>query len=486
MKNKQRLAEQVIKALLEFSAFALPERVVAPKLGELTHAGFTPRKAELTIDGFVIDARVFRPKRGEKPAHVFREVGRIIGKPDELELYPCAMKKEQIIFCTWRNGSVTIDDKEAALFESESKNAKDRAALAAYTRLLEKFSRLAGGVKVRYLTDGGGIQAPSPDTQGAITVFSQANPPGDITDSRYIAYAFGHKLDGGVGMAHWSVGPTRGRGTVLQDEKGTELVQVLGSNFYFLIPTITIFNPKTSETIFSRMLALAWNEYRKHAKRGLKCGNQRSVGEKRFVRVASEWVGKWPAELRRALVDSEKKILFAQETLVVLLRAKVETEAMVRLFSSTPYVRGILRRLPKDFRKLRALPEVRRVALVDDGIQVETAPVEIEHGGDFYALGSFMIRVNAAGVVTVWNEAPTHPKGIPHPHLTKDSSACFGNATEAILKHASQYRFYDCIMLVLRWLKYGYAPKLALVKIEEWPVTFAVPATGALPPVQEE
>jgi hypothetical protein len=254
---------------------------------------------------------------------------------------------------------------------------------------------------------------------------------------------------------------------VLKDEKGTELVQVLGSNFYFLIPLTDTFNAKTSEQIFSCLLARAWDEYRERSKRP--SNSTQNIGEAKFRQAVNTWVEAWPAALRGEIAKVEDLIRAHQEILAMNYRSKRELEVVLDGYMSAPYVKEIRTRLPADFRKIKELPEVARVGIVHEGLHVETVPIDIEHDGKRYTLGAFVLRINARGGVTVWSEAPTHPKGIPHPHISKNGVACFGNATDAITKHAAQFRFYDCVLLVVLWLTRGYTPALALVKIEEWP-----------------
>ena len=180
-----------------------------------------------------------------------------------------------------------------------------------------------------------------------------------------------------------------------------------------------------------------------------------------------------PRSLGRSLSSIEKSIADAQQKLTDLYRQRKDLEALVLSFQSTPFVQSTLHRLESDFQKMESEPDVAWITIVDKGIHVKTQPIEIEHEGARYMVGAFVIRVSEDGHVSVWSEQPAHPKGIPHPHIAKDGGPCLGNASDVIARAAGEHRYYDTVKLVLRWLKDGYTPELASVKIEEWPVVAA-------------
>lgn len=459
---------QALAALSEKEVFALPEAIVAPKLAELRNAGIAPRKAELSVEPYKLDCRIFAERRGETMKRLLSRVLNIIGKPrkdDTVEIHPVLYKKSPVLLYAWRQGEVQIGSDKPD--DRDEDSGRDIAAERSYGELLRQFSRLAGGISIFFHRNTPEAAAPYPDKRGHIHVFTNRYPPGEAAPNRYVSRAFGFRLDGDFGLEHLSPCPTRGRGVVLKDEKGTELVQVLGADFYFLIPLMSTFNAKTSEQIFSRLLALAWDEYRERSKRPMR--PQRSISAGEFRREVIVWLERLPAKIRTDIAGYEKEIRRYQEALAITYRNKLEFEAVLALLTPASYAKEIRKRLPADFWLIKKLPQVARVGIVHEGLHVETVPIEIEHAGKRYDLGSFVVRVNAKGMVTVWSEAPTHPNGIPHPHISKDGVACFGNATDAITKHAAQFRFYDCVSLVLRWLTQGYTPALALWKIEEWP-----------------
>jgi len=337
-----------------------------------------------------------------------------------------------------------------------------RRALAAYEPLLCRFSALTG-LLPHFYCDGDDTRAPRPNVLGEAHIFTCAHPPGECR-TRYFSSA------GGIPVAengNQVVGyePTAGRGITLGDESGT-LVQVIGSNIYLLLPTLSYFDPQTSSRLFEYLLTLGWEGYRRYQ---LRPPSASPAKRKDFIASARQWVEAGKEDLIKSLAGIDAAIEQAQKDMAGLLRSKRELNDYIRTHDQLPFVQEAVARLPGDYRRIKRDPNVAMIAVLKDGIHVDTWPLHVEHEGRRYAIGSFTIRIGRRGAVSVWCETPLHPKGIPHPHIAKDGGPCFGNATSAILQAGAEHRYYDAVTLVLRWLKDGYSPQLASVKIEEWP-----------------
>jgi len=240
---------------------------------------------------------------------------------------------------------------------------------------------------------------------------------------------------------------------------------------------VSNFDPLTSPRIFEYLLVLGWEGCRRHQFHPPEADHP--ARRKDFLACTQGWLETGRDLMARDLAKVDANIEQAQRWLAELLRSKRELEEHICAYDLTPFVQVTLKRLPRDYRLIKADPDVAMIAVVSDGLHIETRPLHVEHEGRRYAVGSFTIRIGRKGTVNVWCETPLHPKGVPHPHIAKDGGPCFGNATNAILRAGADHRYHDAVTLVLRWLKQGYAPQLASVKIEEWPLAGPFPDGNA-------
>ncbi len=374
-----------------------------------------------------------------------------------------------------RKGTVTFADEDR-----ENKDQDDmvrrETACNAYRPSLMLLSRLVGA-EIVFHHGGGHVRDPYADDGKTIHVFSNGGPPGDF-GTEYVAVAFGVSVNQD-NLAVLRRTASKGRGTVLKD-KETAVAQVLGANFYFLLPMVSSFHKSSSPLIFQRTLALSWNERYRQLKEGVDAAP--AATRDAFVKASEEWITSVGGGLKKTIVKNDGTIQTLQKQLADALRFRRELEAQLSSFNDAPFVKEALERAPRDFAAIRRIPEVRRVSLVENGVHVETKLIHAEYGGKRYALGRYVIRISSVGGVSVWCEETKHPRRVPHPHIHLDGNACFGNAVEAIAKNAAYHRYFDTVTLVIRWLAKGYTPILANVKIEEWPeaaVGTPAPATVA-------
>lgn len=386
------------------------------------------------------------------------------GKAEDFIVYPVIAAGGGLrilpLICP-KSADVKVFDKEDPFDTAESRNLR-YTAIAEYRPLLEMLARISGR-KIVFHAEGGAIRPPYP-ADGAIHIMTNAMPPGAIS-VRYANLAFGMKI-GEDGLSYLANGPTKGRGVVLTDEYKEPLVQVLGDNWYLLIPTLSHYNT-TSVRIFERLLGLAWNAMRE-GKTAI--APPEALTKRAFTQAASAWTTDMDKVFDDTLRTNDDRIQKLQKELAEAIRTRKEWLNLKETYSKGPFIKETCKRLPKDFAAIAGQPEVARLSIVDDGLHVETKPLVAEHGGKRYALGAFVIRVGRRGSVSVWSENPTHPKGIPHPHIAKDGGPCYGNASDAIVQAAGEMRLADAVRYVLRWLTEGYTEKLAAVKIEEWPL----------------
>src|SRR5687768_9099652 len=453
----------------ESSGFLVPSTYAEPKIAELKAAGIATKTVTCAASSHAFEAVRVSLKGDQPMAELNTALQLIFGTDDRarFETMLCVAGKSFHPLVVPAAAKVEIHDKRDEL-ETEKEFKLRRIALAEYDKMLRTLARLSG-LEVHFHAEGSGVRPPYKDVPGVVHIITNAQPPGQIS-ARYLGLAFGMKVHE-EGLSVLANGPTKGRGTVVKDQFGEALVQVLGNTWYLLMPTLSHFNWQTSCLIFDRLLALAWKGSREAG--GTKA--PKPATRKAFVDETVKWTAELPVLIAADIVNLERKIEEAQRHIAEYTRSKKESLAMLETFSKSTFIKEVHGRLPKDFAAIMRDPNVARLTIVDDGFHVETAPLEILHDGKRYAMGAFTIRVSKRGSISVWSEAPTHKDGIPHPHIAKDGGPCFGNATRAIAEAGGEQRYADAVRYVFRWLTEGYTHALAAVKIDEWPYVGETP-----------
>ena len=335
-------------------------------------------------------------------------------------------------------------------------------ACAAYADPLRRLAQVTGR-SVTFHHGNPGAQLPHPDRDG-IHIYTNSYPVGLNKYSRAIATAFGLNIaeDGKEVTAKF---PTLGRGVVMKDEDGQDMVQVVDNNWYLLLPTISCFNEETSLEIFERLLAF-----------GLMAEVQSARSPRQVKRKA--YMTGMKASLDHRVAHFDGKMREAVDNIENLQRALLVEEQKLReiIVMRDAWRRAAAREFRqisrgREFERLAAHPQIERFYLIDDGfLQICTKPIVIEHEGKRYAMGEFVITLNGWQEVGMHCESSPHPRGVQHVHIGVSGNPCFGNAGVAINKALADFRIADAVCYMLTWLTQGYTPELAEVKIEEWPL----------------
>ncbi|NQV89817.1 hypothetical protein HQ487_00245 [Candidatus Uhrbacteria bacterium] len=341
-------------------------------------------------------------------------------------------------------------------------NDPTEKALNAYLPILTRLAQISGLSVEFHVPQKERLHSPHA-SDGVIHIYANACPPGEY-QSWYVDTAFGLTIAPASKDRPVGYGPTQGRGIVLKDADEKNLVQILEDTWYLLIPTLGIFNPLTSVQIFEQLLALGWD-----AKRTGKPTAQKPLPCTKFLRKARTWIEPFADGATENARNCEEEIKRLHARLAEKTRELVLWRGMEEALKKTSYSRATKKRLPKDLQIILNLPDVDRLELFEDAMHVWTRPLVIIHELEAYLAGTFVIRLNKEGGVTVWSEDSTHPDGVPHPHIAKHGGPCFGNAGTAIAKAGGEARYADAVKHVLTWLILGYTPNLATVKIEAWP-----------------
>lgn len=454
------------------ATFALPASLVEPILQMHHILGIKPQKAEIRVDAFIVDAYLFTPTDNFPFDALFSQVCGFSGlKKEDVGTVLCLLDGKTIPLFVDSTLEVIVDFDKTVEKEEYDK-IPIGVAISHYLPILEKFARITNNnvclhANMDNVIPGDENKAPV-FQDGMFHIFSKSRPPGDAeTETRYVNKAFGMKI-AEAGNFLYSAHPTKGRGILVFDDEKGNLAQILGKNFYFLIPIFWNFDSaRPCKDIFEKILIRTWDTYRANLN---KKKDSEPAEESEFVEMAKTWIGKKSDFFKKKLKENEEKTQQLQKELLKCISVQKETTALLDTFSSSSYIRESLERLPGDFEKISHLPEVAKVSLVDEGLHVETGKITINHGGvDYLIADSYTIRLNKKGEISIWTETSHHKENVAHPHIGRLDNICFGNATMAILKASGEHRIFDTINYLLRWMTVGYTHVLATHKVTEWP-----------------
>jgi len=352
-------------------------------------------------------------------------------------------------------------------FEDEDERQKAENAAIAFRPILSLLSRVMGR-RVEMEMAGSPVRSPFPADDPVIRILAGANPPGD-QGTEYKREVFGLPLDTNN---YWVLvrKSTRGRGVVVSDGQ-MDVAQIIGHTVYPLIPLISCYHHPASKMIFGRFIALVGSVLRDMA-RGKTKPFDEQPGWAAIQGALSSRSGISVEFWEKRIQSAKDEIDRLRKRMVDQYRLVQDYQAIVRTFNVDIAVKAV-ERSERDVRQLRRHKLVHRLYACDEGIHIDTRPLVAEHDGVRYLLGTFTIRLGSHGDISVWGLAPAHLDGVPHPHLPKDGTPCFGTATEPIAKAGAELRLQDAVTLVLRWLQDGYTPQLAEHAIEQWPKAIA-------------
>ncbi len=341
-----------------------------------------------------------------------------------------------------------------------------KAALAAYEKILRRLHALYGNAFRLHLRYDGDVVYPEPtDAWGTINLFVNMRPPGDgmaVNRSEVFGLAIGSSASNG-----WVCQtPAHGVGTVVKDSKDVPVVQLVGRNAYLLAPLFNPFNQWSSERIFWRLMHAVFDGLKLEAARIAAGPTQPDLED--LAAEASKWVLNWADSVAALCDKTTQEVRNLRELLTMKSRELRELESARAFVEGNDFMQEAVARMPDDFRRIMAMPEVARVWVADGGIHVETKDIVIEHGERRFLIGPLVIRMSSVGHVHVWSDNPLGPDKAPHPHVDRYEDPCFGNAGK-FAKLLGEHRYADALETILAWLTRGYSPELTQRKIELWP-----------------
>ncbi|MEK9152723.1 MAG: hypothetical protein AAB692_05140, partial [Patescibacteria group bacterium] len=403
--------------------FCLPAWMAKGKEMALAGAGLRPRFKQANFDGFTIDVCLL--STGRQNYDLVVALAKVIAgysEKEEWQTTSCLIGHRYFDVHYPMRNLVTLVDMDKLDDRDRKELGMTYVLAAAHLRRLASLS----GLHIHFHANGGFPKAPQPDREGHIHIYTFSRPPGDGI-LKFVDTAFGIDLRTGE-KQRVGYEPAAGRGYVLEDEKGP-LIQVVGSNFYFLIPVISDTFAARQMQVFELMTKLAWDGLRtkptkKKPVRRFRPGALKEMAQK-WMKAAADHIDK---EIARCNADLDVH----RQKMAQLYRFMREYEAIRQSLSRSDVVKETIERMPSDLRRIKVHPDVVSMEMVEEGLHVGTRQIVIEHAGRRYPVGEFTVRINRYGHISVWNEKPTHPKNESHPHINDDGTPCFGNATDAI------------------------------------------------------
>ena len=181
--------------------------------------------------------------------------------------------------------------------------------------------------------------------------------------------------------------------------------------------------------------------------------------EARWERVADE-IGFLEAEIR----STEEALQIGS------LRLTADTRHLQACRRRLRQLRGELVQdeadVTRELDRLRELPDASDVSASSAGLRILTRPIQAEHGGKRYALGTFQIDLSYSGEVTIRNLTSRHGY-YDHPHIW-DGHPCLGNIREGLSKLIGELQVAAASEVLFDFLK-TINPRDWHISVEHWP-----------------
>lgn len=470
--------EKADQAKIEFvqgKAFFVAAYLIAPHLETVQALVRRPLKERRVMVGEIPTQAYLLPKRtlnGRCMTDVLFEHISLFG----------AKASANIFQATYRGTSFPIlcgIEERATVIDENKNNTVLLTALAITSlhRQLQYFSYITG-VRIYFHNVSKYTYSPIPAEPGVLHIFVDMAPPGECGPLEYSSHLFDRQLHKEMLFVPMH-GCVKGRGMVLKTHDGNKDVayaQILGNNVYILAPLLEYYWDLNTPDLFRKILGNVYtaildgvSDLEEEARHATPCT------EADFIAAISDTDVFRPEYWEKFAEAQRQKIEKHQRELRLAYLILQECVSRKKACTEQAYYRTAVTRMAEDKTSIQLMPEVEQLVVVDGGVHVYTKPIIVDWQGQQYVLGSYAIRATGTGSVCVWAVETTHPHGVPHPHIAKDGLACFGQATDAIMKASADFRMADVMRYVIAWLVHGYTPDLAEHKIEEW---ISVPQGG--------
>ncbi len=285
-----------------------------------------------------------------------------------------------------------------------------------------------------------------------------------------LPFAFGYPIAPTAQQA-FPAGSHIGRGHIVRDPEGRAVEEIVGGNIYILFNLLGQ-DGELRPLLLRRLLDLALPRLLKELRALSPLGLDPLQAALETLRqetdmLAVTWERQRQAELRHAYLQECRSRVQNETTFLEREMQLIEDnleESARRITAETRRLHAYRQRLTtlrgtpsapeqhlKDLDELRGLPEVREVQIHDGRITVFTTPLQVEHGGHEFHLGSFRIDISFAGDIRIRNL--TNALGAyDHPHIYQ-GRPCLGNIREGVAKMIGEYQLVAAIYVLLDFLQ---------------------------------
>ncbi|MDO8492956.1 MAG: hypothetical protein Q7S19_00170 [bacterium] len=456
---------------LKTPIFALPALVAEPHTQEFTKKGIPFKRRTVRVGPYELDAYIFQCANVAEARMTFIDVLLIVGigqapYPNVINAKNAKWGNRTVPYVGIKTGNIRI----IPLSEKEDdKKTIEEAPYSSIRIILENFSRLAGGLDIDFYAEKRDIgRPPLPDKPNLINIFPWSYSPG-YSKSKYLRRAFDLQLDTKEGNGVLTFSGTPGRGEFVGDGEN-DLAQIVGNNWYFLFCVVEFFNSLTSLKILDNALAVTLRRYQALQGGAKPSDKMLRLNRKRFVDVTTKWISTVSGGIDREVQKIQQEIEDLRMTLAINERECFNLQRLSKTVSNALPKDELFRSLKGQWRRIRSNPYVSELSLAEDMIRVTTIGADITNAGNTHQLGRFAFAIHRNGDFYIWSLDRFHPEGVPHPHINKEGTPCFGNAGTAIKDAIKEHRYADGIGYFTRWLFEGYEDQTALHKIAEWPI----------------
>lgn len=283
--------------------------------------------------------------------------------------------------------------------------------------------------------------------------------------------AFDHPLHGGAGRA-LSVAGLTWKGVPLRDDAGNTLAYLHQRNIFILFDVAAQTEelaPLLLRHLLDRALELmkpdlvaqsglhpdrlrlilAGLQRTTHAQEAAWRTTRRGVTQRQFQEGRLEQIGDEIGFLESEILSAEKALDVAS------LRLTAEARHLQACRRRLQHLRGEFDRdeadVARELARIWEQPDVANAAASPPGLQITTRPIQGQHGGKVYSLGSFRIDLCYNGKITIHNLTSSYGY-YDHPHIW-NGNPCLGNIRPGVAKLIGEYQLAAACEVLLDFLK---------------------------------
>lgn len=278
-----------------------------------------------------------------------------------------------------------------------------------------------------------------------------------------------------------------GRGTIITDDSGVQIAEVLPWNVYILFD---ITHHDGYQELLNQVLERAipaalpeeWSEQikaikeREIARKKLEESErrerflaQREQNRALYIQACTGRIGDVLKSKKQTLQKGEKDLETLSQQLVNLTREMEIVRAELSGLETGTSEFG--EKFGKEFDQLYENPMIARVDISSTKIDVYTKDIRIQYRGRWWNFGEFLIRIHLRGELQLFSTRNRVEVShvVVHPHVKQGGIGCLGNILNEVNKLIARQEYVILINLLIDFL-HSYSPDNHVFQtIENWP-----------------